>query len=80
MHPKTGPTENRAVAAVNKAKHTYAMTLRLDEQMADSVEDVAFSLNLSQAAFIRRSILRAIRHAHQFELPGSTEGVEGTNK
>ena len=45
------------------------MTLRLENQMADDVEDTAFSLNLTRAAFVRRSIRRAIQHAHQHELP-----------
>ena len=62
------------MATLNKAKNpTYSMTLRLDERMADELESVAFILNLSKAGFIRRSIVRAIRHAHQFELPGSNE-------
>jgi hypothetical protein len=45
------------------------MTLRLENRMADEVEDLAFTLNLSKAAFVRRSIRRAIEHARQHELP-----------
>ena len=45
------------------------MTLRLETQMADDVEDIAFTLNLSKAGFVRRSIRRAIEHARQHELP-----------
>jgi hypothetical protein len=54
------------------------MTLRLDEQLADEVEDVAFTLNLSQAAFIRQSIVRGLRQAR--ELPGLSECVDRTDK
>jgi hypothetical protein len=50
-------------------QHEYAMTLRLENQMADDVEDTAFSLNLTRAAFVRRSIRRALEHARQHELP-----------
>lgn len=50
-------------------KHEYAMTLRLQNKMAEEVEDIAHTLNLSRAAFVRRSIRRAIEHAHQHELP-----------
>jgi hypothetical protein len=50
-------------------KHPFAMTLRLDEHMAEEVENIAFTLNLSRAAFVRRSIRRAIHHSHQHELP-----------
>lgn len=50
-------------------EHSYAMTLRLQNEMAEEVENIAFTLNLSRAAFVRRSIRRAIEHAHQHELP-----------
>jgi hypothetical protein len=50
-------------------QHSYAMTLRLQNAMADEIENIAFSLNLSRAAFVRRSIRRAIEHARQHELP-----------
>jgi len=50
-------------------QHPYAMTLRLQNEMAEKVEDIAFTLNLSRAAFVRRSIRRAIEHARQHELP-----------
>lgn len=50
-------------------KHPFAMTLRLDQQMADEIENIAFTLNLSRAAFVRRSIRRALQHAHEHELP-----------
>ena len=50
-------------------QHPYAMTLRLQTEMAEEVENVAFTLNLSRAAFVRRSIRRAIEHAHRHELP-----------
>jgi len=49
--------------------HEYAVTLRLENKMAEEIEDVAFTLNLSRAAFIRRSIRRAIEFARQHELP-----------
>lgn len=45
------------------------MTLRLEQEMADEVENIAFTLNLSRAAFVRRSIRRAIEHAQEHELP-----------
>jgi len=45
------------------------MTLRLENQMAEQIEDIAFTLNLSKADFVRRSIRRAIEHARQHELP-----------
>jgi predicted transcriptional regulator len=55
---------------MNKPKqHSYAMTLRLQNEMAEEVEDIACTLNLSRAAFVRRSIRRAIEHARQHELP-----------
>jgi len=50
-------------------QHPFAMTLRLENQMADEVEDIAYSLNLTRAAFVRRSIRRAIEHARRHELP-----------
>ena len=50
-------------------QHSYAMTLRLQSKMAEEVEDIAFTLNLSRAAFVRRSIRRALEHARQHELP-----------
>jgi predicted DNA-binding protein len=50
-------------------QHRYAMTLRLQSEMAEEVENIAYTLNLSRAAFVRRSIRRAIEHAHQHELP-----------
>ena len=50
-------------------RHEYAMTLRLEDHMADEVEDIAYTLNLTRAAFVRRSIRRAIEHARQHELP-----------
>ena len=50
-------------------KFHYAMTLRLHNEMADEIEDIAYTLNLSRAAFIRRSICRAIDHARHHELP-----------
>jgi hypothetical protein len=50
-------------------QHQYAMTLRLQQQMADEVEDIAYTLNLSRAAFVRRSIRRALEHARRHELP-----------
>jgi hypothetical protein len=50
-------------------QHSYAMTLRLQDKMAEEVEDIAYTLNLSRAAFVRRSIRRALEHARQHELP-----------
>jgi len=50
-------------------RHEYAMTLRFQSKMAEEVEDIAYTLNLSRAAFVRRSIRRAIEHARQHELP-----------
>jgi hypothetical protein len=44
------------------------MTLRLENRMADEIEDIADTLSLSRAAFIRRSIRRALDHARQHEL------------
>ena len=50
-------------------QHPFAMTLRLQNEMADEIENVAYTLNLTRAAFVRRSIRRAIEHARQHELP-----------
>ena len=47
----------------------YAMTLRLKNEMAEDVEDIAYTLNLSRAAFVRRSIRRGIEQARLHELP-----------
>jgi len=49
--------------------YPIALTLRLENQMAEEIEDIAYTLNLSRAAFIRRSIRRAIQHARLRELP-----------
>jgi hypothetical protein len=49
--------------------HEYAMTLRLENQMADELEDIAFTLRLSKAGFVRRSIRRALEHARRHEVP-----------
>jgi hypothetical protein len=54
---------------MTKSKHPFAMTLRLKTEMAEDVEDIAYTLNLSRAAFVRRSIRRAIEQARQHELP-----------
>jgi hypothetical protein len=54
---------------MTKPKLHYAMTLRLQNEMADEIENVAYTLNLTRAAFVRRSIRRAIEHARQHELP-----------
>ena len=45
------------------------MTVRLENSMADELSSVAYDLNLSAAAFIRRSLRRAIEHTKQYELP-----------
>jgi hypothetical protein len=37
--------------------------------MAEEVENIAYTLNLSRAAFVRRSIRRALEHARQHEVP-----------
>jgi hypothetical protein len=50
-------------------KYPVAMTLRIESQMADEIKEIACHLNLSRAAFIRRSIRRAIQHARKMELP-----------
>jgi predicted transcriptional regulator len=50
-------------------QHPFAMTLRLRNEMAEEVENIAYTLNLTRAAFVRRSIRRAIDHAYQHELP-----------
>lgn len=44
------------------------MTLRLEDRMADEIEDIAHTLNLSRAAFVRRSIRCALDHARRHEL------------
>ena len=49
--------------------YPIAMTLRLESEMAHEIEDIAYILNLSRVAFIRRSIRRAIQHARKKELP-----------
>lgn len=54
---------------MTKTKLPYAVTLRLPNSMADDIEDIAYTLNLTRAAFVRRSIRRAIEHARQHELP-----------
>ena len=40
--------------------YSYAMTLRLDSQMESELADLAYSLRLSKASTIRRSLRRAI--------------------
>jgi hypothetical protein len=50
-------------------KYPVAMTLRIETQMADEIEEIAGNLNLSKAAFIRRSIRRAVQHSRKYELP-----------
>jgi len=52
----------------NSKKHQFAMTLRLDDRLAEDLEDIAFSLSLSRAAFIRRSLTKAIRSARESEV------------
>jgi hypothetical protein len=37
--------------------------------MADEIEDIADTLNLTRAAFVRRSIRRGLDHARNHELP-----------
>ena len=54
---------------IKTKQHPFAMTLRLQSEMADEIENVAYTLNLTRAAFVRRSIRRAIEHARQHELP-----------
>jgi predicted DNA-binding protein len=54
---------------MTKTRFHYAMTLRLQNEMADEIENVADTLNLTRSAFVRRSIRRAIEHARQHELP-----------
>ncbi len=54
---------------MTKPKLHYAMTLRLQNEMADEIQDIAYTLNLTRSAFVRRSIRRGIEHARQHELP-----------
>ncbi len=54
---------------MTKTKLPYTVTLRLPNEMAAEVENIADTLNLTRAAFVRRSIRRAIEHARQHELP-----------
>jgi predicted transcriptional regulator len=54
---------------------TQAMTLRLDPNLADDLETVAFDLRMSKADFLRRSLYRALEHARQHELPLLTDQV-----
>ncbi len=49
--------------------YPIAMTLRLESEMVHEIEDIAYVLNLSRVAFIRRSIRRAIQQARKKELP-----------
>jgi hypothetical protein len=45
------------------------MTLRLPAAVATELENTAYDLRLSKSGFIRRSILRALIHAKDHELP-----------
>jgi hypothetical protein len=54
---------------MTKTKLPYAVTLRLPTSMADEIEDIADTLNLTRAAFVRRSIRRGLDHARNHELP-----------
>jgi predicted DNA-binding protein len=66
-HRKVSPGATETI--MKPRQHPFAMTLRLQNEMADEIENVAYTLNLTRAAFVRRSIRRAIEHAHQHELP-----------
>jgi predicted transcriptional regulator len=50
-------------------KHNHSMTLRLQPEVAEAVENAAFELRMSQATFIRRAIRRSLEHARIHELP-----------
>jgi len=53
-----------------KTKTTnHSMTLRLEQTLAESLENTAFELRMSQAAFIRRAIRRSLEHSQAHELP-----------
>jgi hypothetical protein len=53
----------------DQAKHSYSMTLRLLPAIAAEIENTAYDLKLSKSGFIRRSILHALMHAKEHELP-----------
>jgi hypothetical protein len=66
-HQKVSPDAHQEMS--KPKQHEYAMTLRLQQAMADEIEDIAYTLNLTRAAFVRRSIRRGIEHARRHELP-----------
>ena len=45
------------------------MTLRLSPEIASEVENTAYDLRMSKAAWIRRSIRRGLQHSKSAELP-----------
>ena len=47
----------------------HAMTLRLDATLAEALENTAFELRISQAAFVRRAIRWALEHTRPHEWP-----------
>ena len=53
----------------DQAKNSYSMTLRLPAVVATDLENIAYDLRLSKSGFIRRSVLRALTHAKEHELP-----------
>jgi hypothetical protein len=53
----------------NQTKNSYSMTLRLPAAVATELENIAYDLKLSKSGFIRRSVLRALIHAKEHELP-----------
>jgi hypothetical protein len=45
----------------------YVMTLRLDRQLSDDLENLSFSIRTSRAALIRRLLRLAVQGARQLD-------------
>jgi hypothetical protein len=54
---------------LTKTNNTFSMTLRLSPEIASEVENTAYELRMSKAAWIRRSIRRGLEHSGTRELP-----------
>ena len=52
-----------------QTKNSYSMTLRLPAAVATELENIAYDLKLSKTGFIRRSVIQALAHAKEHELP-----------
>jgi predicted DNA-binding protein len=46
-----------------------AIILRLPESVIDRLDAVAYTLNMTRSAYIRRSVVRGLEHTEAHELP-----------